>query len=380
MYRNDIFTPGKEYYQFDGENFNTKWGLNPGDVVGIKAGFYPNIDLGLGVTDGITFVNDGGVAQIGWFGLGAGAKNCKMLGNGVSGLKYGFKLTDKDHFALSWGCVGDLEAAFIEVDGASMGVQLVTLPGVTYPLNYQRLYAHDLLIQRTLNEAMYLGYVHDSPIPMDLKIERVTIIDSGRDGIQTRNTGSVLIQDCTLDGIGLEGNSDHAHGILFGSNSNGGTVKNCKVKRVAGCGIWNGGWGDFNYECNEIQAQAFGIMSRSSEGDVQNIGRQSQVIKNNKIYSAKSIECYYSETGKKISVDIENNQVSGTINIADGITKTLVNNGPNVVPDCGSSVPPEPTKELFHRGYFSLTSGKRFYYIMYSDNTWIETDGRYRPK
>lgn len=376
-YRNDIFTPGREYYQFPNENFNQKWGLNPGDVVGIKAGVYPNIDLGLGITDGITFINEGGLAEIGWFGLGSQAKNCKLLGNGVSGLKYGIKLTDKNHFGLSWGCVGDIEAAFIEVDGALMGIQVVNMPGVVYPLNYQRLYAHDILIQRTINEAMYLGYVNDSPIASDFKVERVKVVDAGYDGIQTRNSGKVEITDCEIDGAGLANVGPHAHGILFGSNSNGGTVKNCKVRRVTGCGIWNGGWGDFEYSCNEIQAEAFGIMSRSSypEGDVQKIGRQKQTILNNKITSLKSIECYYENNGKAVSVDIQNNQVSGTINIADGIAKNLVNNGLTVVPNCGNVT---PVKEIYHRGYWSM-GGKRVYYINYKDGSWTLANGKYVP-
>lgn len=54
-----------------------------------------------------------------------------------------------------------------------------------------------------------------------------------------------------------------------------------------------------------------------------------------------------------------------------------------VVADGGTTTPPIdpplPTKVLFHRGYFSLTSGKRFYYIMYTDYTFVATDSKYKP-
>jgi hypothetical protein len=40
--------------------------------------------------------------------------------------------------------------------------------------------------------------------------------------------------------------------------------------------------------------------------------------------------------------------------------------------------PPPPTKEVFHKGYLTINS-KRFYYIMYTDKTWIQTNSKYVP-
>lgn len=358
-YRNDILIcglpnnfhnkPGLEnspthFYAFTGFNFMTAFGLSPGDVVGIKQG--PNgedtldhIDFGLAILNGITFINDPGNTKqikIGWFGLGNNCYNIKFLGNGKTGMQYGFKLFDTTHPGLAWNCVGDLEVGNFEIDGALIGVQIHNIQGTTYPVNYQNFYGHDILCRNTLHEAFYLGYVGLSQFPTNYHCKNITIQNAGWDGIQTRNSGTVLVEDCYLDGIGTALHEGDEHGVLFGTNSNGGTVKNCTIKNVKGVGIWNGGWGAFLYECNEIQADVFGIMSRSSfpEGDTQNTGIQSQTIKNNTITATAAIEAYYEANGKTISVDIQNNRTGGTINIGTGITKTLVNNGPSVVPVC----------------------------------------------
>lgn len=352
-YRNDIIICGTHasptnYYQFAGQDFNTVNGLLAGDTVAIKVGasgqnFIEYIDLGLGSSSGITLVPDSAnttVVEIGWIGLGDNAMNWTVNGK-TKHLNRGFLLTDSNHFAFSMACVGNIEISNCHVNGALMGMQLVTMPGHTYPLSYQRLHSHDNLIENTVNEAEYLGYVNDSPIAMDLLIERDTVLNSGYDGIQTRNTDTVIIRDCYLNGIGMKGVDPHSHGILFGSNSNGGTVLNCKVLNVVGLGIFQGGWGDFVYKCNTIQAGVAGIMSRSSypEGDVQNTNRQTQAIHNN-IISATSglgIACYYDSTGKYIAVDIRDNKISNTIDVWAGIVSVISNNNSSVNPVCGNT-------------------------------------------
>src|SRR5829696_2953959 len=92
-YRNDIITCGTYaspifYYLFPGENFNTKHGLNPGDVVGIKQGaggqnFVQYIDLGAGSVNGITFIPDPTnpiQIEIGWFRCGAKGRDVNVRG------------------------------------------------------------------------------------------------------------------------------------------------------------------------------------------------------------------------------------------------------------------------------------------------------------
>jgi len=339
-YRTDVFTCGTKavptsYYLFADQDLNKLYNLLPGDTIAIKIGtngenYISSIDLGPGTSDGLTLIPDTSnkkEVEIGWLGLGGKATNWTINGK-TKYLKRGFLFTDQNHFGLSMECTGNVEVGNCHINGCLIGMQLVTVTGKTYPLNYQRLYSHDNLFENTLNEAEYLGYVHDAPINMDIRVERDTILNAGRDGIQTRNSDTVFISDCYLSGIGLNNEDGQNHGILFGSNSKGGKVSNCILKGVTGVGIWNGGWGDFVYENNVIQAKVAGVMSRSAfpEGDVQHVNHQTQVIKNNKITASKSIECYYTESRKRTSVDIENNCATGTINIDTSITKTLLNN------------------------------------------------------
>lgn len=396
-YRNDIFVCGeipysKDYYYSGAEDFMSKYDLQPGDTVAFKIGSQGqdtlrNVDMGLVQNcHDLVFLNDSGNKKrvnIGWFGLGNNVYNVKLSGNGSKYIDYGLNFYDSTHFGLSWGCVGNLETSYLKFDGCNIAFQLVTIPTLKYPVDSQKLYAHHLLIENSKHESMYLGYVNNSPIAMDIKVDSVTINNSGWDGIQTRNTRSVLITNCTLNGIGTALHEGDEHGILFGGNSNGGTVKNVIMKNVKGVGIWNGGWGSFEYSCNQIQADVFGVMSRSTfpEGDVQNTGKQSQLMSNNIINCAKAVECYYENNGKQISVDIQNNQTSGSINVSSGITQNISNNGANVQVNCTQTppIPPQPGKKLYHRGYFTMTNGKRFFFIMYDDHTFDQTDGRYKP-
>lgn len=49
-----------------------------------------------------------------------------------------------------------------------------------------------------------------------------------------------------------------------------------------------------------------------------------------------------------------------------------------VVYDSASVIIPPPVKTIFRKGYFTM-DGKRFYYIMYSDKTWLQTNAKYVP-
>jgi hypothetical protein len=412
-YRNDILVCGQipyskdYYYAGTGEDFMKAHNLQPGDTVAIKTG--PNgedtlrsLDLGLASLHDLVFINDRSNTKpvnIGWFGLGNNCYNIKMLGNGSPSVKYGFKFYDPNHFGLSWGCVGDLEAAWLVFDGCLMSAQLVTIPGTTYPVSTQKLSIHDIISLNSNQESFYFGYVRLSPIQMDLQAYNLYIRNSGRDGIQTRNTKSVRIWNCDLDSIGMLFKSDpnanwgQNHGILFSNVTDSGTVRNCKLNHVTGNGIWSDGFGDYVWENNNIQSDGETIFIRaynpglSNWGDDNNTGYEKTVVRCNTLRSGKGVTLeLMSDTAahKSISFTATNNNCENVFHIPVGVTASLSNNGTSVVP-CSTPVPPNPPippapspKGIYHRGYWTINN-KRVYYVNYTDGTWTLTNGKYVP-
>jgi hypothetical protein len=360
-YRNDIFKPGTKanptwYYAPSGEDFMSKWGLLPGDTVAFKIGangedYMNNVDLGNAKVNGITFINDASNTkpfQLGWFGMGANCMNVSFMGNGSKSVQYGFNLFDPLHMALSWQCVGNLEAAWFTVDGAGMGAQLVAIPGVVYPVNYQKFYLHDVEIRNVKQEAVYVGYVHYDPdVLMDFTARRIKIRNSGRDGIQTRNTSKTLIEDNDIDSVGMLHDYGHDHGILLGDNIDGAVVRNNVLKNVQGIGIWADGWGTVNMECNTIQAVNWGIMTRNiavlngENTDPQNIGYVHYTLKNNTITPGNGVtmESYFDGQGKTATIEAYNNQCPDKFNLASGITFLHNNNTLTIIPQCTANIP-----------------------------------------
>jgi hypothetical protein len=69
-----------------------------------------------------------------------------------------------------------------------------------------------------------------------------------------------------------------------------------------------------------------------------------------------------------------------TSNVICGNVGTIkVDAGVSYSTSCNTPIPmPIPTKTIFHKGYFTLNS-KRFYYVMYSDGTYAQTNSKYQP-
>lgn len=341
--RGDIFVPGNSYYFSADNDFNALYGLNPGDVVLIPAGSYPSIDILK--ADGITFKNYGGKATIGHFNLGPGVKDCKILGNGHSGTTYGIKVIDPDRFGLGLSCTGNIEIGWVESDGNILGIQLVGQPGPTYAVNSQNLYLHDCKVSNSIQEAVYLGYYIVGGIYMTALVERIVVVNAGADGIQCRN-GSFQVYDCNLNGIGLNGDSINAQGVLFGGNTNGGKAKRNVMRNVGGFGIFCNGWGSFEFSCNDMQTNSSGIFTKNYEydQDLQNVGYQNISEHDNIIVAANNIafEHYYrtaSEAGasgpnKPVTATATNNKTSNGSNIQPGVGWTSTNNNNSVIPSC----------------------------------------------
>lgn len=341
--RDDIFTPGNSYYFGITDDFNAIYDLNPGDTVLIPAGTYPSIDV-LNAT-GITFKNSGGLVTVGHFNLGPKCKDCKILGNGYGGVTYGIRAVNASNFGFGLSCTGNIEVAWVESIGNVIGIQLVGEDGPAYAVNVQNLHLHDCRIQEAQFESVYLGYYIVGGIYMTALVERIDIVDSGSDGIQCRN-GYFEIYDCTGNGIGLTGDSSNAQFILFGGNTNGGIAKRNYGRNVHGYGIFCNGWGDFLFECNDIESAASSIFTKNYEyaQDLQGVGHQTITERNNTLVSTSGVafEHYYhdhvaagvSGPDKPVTVTALNNRTAGTPNIESGASFTSINNGAAVVPSC----------------------------------------------
>lgn len=360
-YRNDILVCGQIPYSVDyyfagyGEDFMAKHGLLPGDTVAIKTGpngedTLRNVDLTNASLHGLTFVvdkNNKTQIKCGWLGLGNNAYDIKQNWKWNGG--YGIRFYDSLHFGLSMGCVGDNEACYFEVDGSLIGAQLITTFDHTYPVNYQSLNIHHFLMQNTVNEACYFGYVHLSPIMMKLWVHDFTIKNAGRDAVQTRNTSKVLIENGNIDGVGLTKEWGQNHCIDFGSCKDSGIVRNVAAKNISGCGIWNDGFGNYLFENNNITSEGESIFTRAYQpntpnwGDDQNIGFENTVIKCNTFKSSSGVTLellYDTASHKSVSVTALNNNCNGVFHIPAGVSSTLINN--NYSATC--SIVPLPVK------------------------------------
>jgi hypothetical protein len=181
---------------------------------------------------------------------------------------------------------------------------------------------------------------------MTALVERIIVRDAGADGIQCRN-GYFEVYDCDLDGVGLNGDSINAQGILFGGNTNGGIAKRNIMANVGGFGIFCNGWGDFEFACNLITCNTSGIFTKNYEydQDLQGVGFQNINEHDNTINAANGIafEHYYRShmdvygtagPNKPVTVHATNNRTAGTSNIQPGAVFVPSNNGPAVTVTC----------------------------------------------
>lgn len=348
-YRTDVFdfSKYKWYYAGIDEDFMSRHNLLPGDTVAIKDNVDSiyNIHLGNASLHGITFINDTANTRqipIGYFALGPKCYDVKFLGNGSKHVQgNGFKLYDKTHFGLSWTCAGDLEAAYLDFDGCLIGIQLYTKPGIDYPVNYQNFHAHHIRMKHISNESFYLGYVKDVPILMNLNLHDIEIDSSGWDGIQTRNTNSVRIRNCRLNGIGLSNHYGDQHAILLYNNKDSAIIKNVTVRNCKGIGIFNSGFGDFLIENNDIEADGQAIYNRAynttgkGNADIENIGYQNMILKCNRFRSGKGVIVQYltdTSLHKKVRLTAINNNCKGLFNASKDVKIKLEKNSPAIKP------------------------------------------------
>jgi hypothetical protein len=354
--RRDIFTHSGDYY-FP-MDFNEYFQLMPGDIVIVPAGKYGSLEIFK--ANGITFINEGGQAEFKFISFYQGTQNMAVLGNGSPGTQFGFKCYSPNHFGGLFETVNRLVLQNIHVEGTTMGFQVLTKPGASYPGNEQILNIENCLIEKVKDEGLYLGADALGGPWIVGNIRNNVLRNCGRDGIQVRN-GFFNVENNVIEGTGGNGEEWHSHGILFGGNSNGGICKNNKVSGVGGIGLFINGMGDFQIQGNSFQSQgsAVFINNYADKEDLQRVGFQRVTIKGNKLVegNGKSLEVLRDPAKAPQQVDFYYNEYSGHLEVQPGV----VFNHAAQIPD---PVEPVPVKLLW-----TAIKNKRKYNV-YSDNTW----------
>jgi hypothetical protein len=380
--KRDIFKPGQSYYG----NINDS-GLYPGDVVMLSAGQYGDFDFQAG--RGVTFVAEG-LVEMQSFNLRVDCLDCSLIGNQFPNTKYGVRILSKTRFGLYVAGGGVMEFHGIHVDGCPTGWQVLSDPGETR-FTKQKITCSDILIENTSNEGIYWGkHIPGGPL-IHLEGRNIIIRNCGADGLQLRNAAYFRLENVLIENVGQSGDSGHAQGLNLGTGTNGGYIKNIQIKNASGNPVFLNGFGDFTIENLGITGgNNWPVFTKNYEAqtqDTQRVGFQKLTIKNSVIDSASEfMGVHYNNPDQNcpVTVTYENVRANGNVYLQPGVTLNKVNVGPSVVIDKPVDPPPPPPvepvapKEIFKKGYFTI-SGKRFYYIMYKDKTWVETNSKYAP-
>lgn len=247
--------------------------LKPGDTLNITAGYYKIIDLGAfsgDATHPIIIHNKGGQVTAQQIRLSNKAQYFKFLGNGASGITYGFKIDGQNVAAtalVAWA--SDFELGYVEAFNATSGFfikknPVAGDPSTVYP-NYvmKNIYIHHNYVHNTHGEAMYVGHTAPSggqngdpsiPIRLDhIEIAYNTVANCDWDGIQLSNARTNnSIHDNTITNYGVVNMSSQQAGILMGANTTG-DIYNNVIKNGTGNGIQVFGFGKINVYNNTLE-------------------------------------------------------------------------------------------------------------------------------
>lgn len=350
--RYNVFTTAGDKY-WAGINFMTNFGLNPGDTVVIPSGIaFGHVEL-MDVND-IVFINEGPIqATIKSFNIyrstarpgvpATVAQHAQVLGSGNPALQYGLKISGTN-FAINWEAVGNLVFRRVEIGpGNAMGIKISTVPGLSYPLNYQNLIIEDCYIHDVGQEAMYIGRDELGGPYIFPTIKRNKIRRSGRDGIQVRNAKNIVIEANDVDTVGTAGHVDHDHGILIGGNSYGGSVIFNKVDHVPGYAMFFNGYGTYEIACNDFKSNGPTMFGKNYPTFEDHLDSNSQkyIIHDNILAgNALALQAYDNNNEVTLTIQYFNNKTSGGTDVQAGIIFTQSNNNNSVVPACDETTVP----------------------------------------
>ena len=315
-------------------------GWKGGDTLNILAGNYSVIEIdsfGGDPCRDIVIRNLGGQVIVnGPIRFGKDVHYVKVIGNGSTNLKYGFKTS-----IFAFNRVNHFTMEKIEVGPNPGGVGIygkqdpyATNPATVYP-NYvnRKITINDNYVHNTEGEGMYIGNTapdadpyHGFIIPQ--RADSVTIsnniVDStGWDGIQLSNArNGCLIFGNTVTNFGLRDIDAQRSGIISGGNTNT-QVYNNSVSNGTGNGIEFFGYGDLGCYNNKISN--VGTTNKTVNGEESIFGNayvnhveinpmQHMIIHNNSFVNPRlrgAIRLY--DNANALPADISNNKFCFTI-------------------------------------------------------------------
>lgn len=249
--------------------------LKGGDTVNIPAGTYTLIALGNfkgAAGKPVVIRNLGGQVVTGEIRIQNDARYFKLLGNGKSGVTYGFKVSRTQYTGITVSKASDFEIGYCEVSGMTSGFFIKNNPSSTDPTTvypayvFKNIYIHHNYVHDVKNEGLYIGHTDPDggqggnpliPVRMEaVEIAYNKVERTGWDGIQLANARSGnKIHHNTVTDYGTLNVSGQQAAIQIGSNTNVNIYDNT-TKNGTGNGIQVFGYGAINIYNNVIENAA----------------------------------------------------------------------------------------------------------------------------
>lgn len=247
-----------------GVDFNTTYSIDSGDIISLAPGDYGSFDVSklTGVRIVSAYSSSGDSVRFSFFNVREETVDVGLSGHPA--MKMPIKIRNNYvYFGIGCFATGYLWFENLEIYHVKQGIQVKTVSDLLFPpynlsrRNYQRLVTRYDSVHNTAEECFYIGSDVAAPlIPISWTGYGLACDSAGRDAYQYRNGDWVYLKNCTMTHIGLEGNTDHSHGFLFGTTTKGGWVENITGSNIGGNGMLINGYGTLTVKNCTISSYA----------------------------------------------------------------------------------------------------------------------------
>lgn len=352
-------------------------GIQPGDIIELEGDYaYINLD-GLAGTPEAPIIfrpKAGTIVRVGvnnsyaWIMM-----NCKhfIIDGTTTAGKYGFKIGGpvKGQYiaqSFTFPTSDNFEIKNVELLNAQVGFfgnPKIAGSGPFKNIKIHDNYVHDLDNPMELgrSEGVYLGRTDVNSRTIGGSFENVEIYNNifeglAGDGIQVALTKNVYIHDNQINGYGRANLEQQRSGIIIGGCTSG-RVENNKVNNGTGAGLQIFGGGEVIVKNNLFD----NVATSPNEDGIYIDGK----CQDEKLTVRLTGNVITNKPARDIFRDVANYVIENTGNSWNGVAP---------VP-----TPPTPSPTQVDKGYYTNSSGKRIYWVMYDNHTWKETNSKYVP-